>query len=373
METAIDHIQTQNIHYDFVYINPGLENILQALGALKNRQKVLLVFENDLERNDRFVFIRTFPFHVFEIPALMRKFKILQSVIKLAPHLFQPQKVLYLNQYSKFAAPLADYFYKNTYQKKLQILNSKHLEQLAFIHKNYDKGIYFQEYKYNVPRLFIELLKHLQAEGGVVKVNFTVDVEKNRLTSPQTRETMTASNIIVCTAKKDTNYLFNTDMPPEFSVVYRDSTLAFRFTNHNKMVLGEPLNAVSKTIPEPSILALVKSLFQQEAEKLTAVEKEENLTWGVLKKLAAQIERPLDCTFEQTGLKDMHERCLEKFDLAKQTGISYAAFKIIFHRYGTGTDEITEDVYSLMNKSRDVRKIWNCAEKNYRKKHEWDN
>lgn len=163
-------------YYDFVCINPVLNDVLYALQKLQNQRKVILIFEKDLERNDRFVFTRTFPFHIYEIPALVNQFKTLQKVIQLVPHLFQPEKVLYINtpRTPKPAALLADYLYKNSYQKKLNILVPEQVEQLAFLKSNTSKGIYFQEYKMNASRLFIELLKYFQAEGGTVKVNSPV-------------------------------------------------------------------------------------------------------------------------------------------------------------------------------------------------------
>jgi hypothetical protein len=57
--------------------------------------------------------------------------------------------------------------------------------------------------------------------------------------------------------------------------------------------------------------------------------------------------------------------------LAKQTGINYSDFKILFHRYGKGIDEMTENAYTQMNVIRDSKIIWKNVENEFQKKYEW--
>lgn len=373
MQTGSNHNPDKDFNYDFACINPGLNKLLYALQELRNTRKVILIFEGDLERTDHFDYTRTFPFHLYEISSLKRNFSTLQQVIQMAPHLFQPEKVLYIepNRTSKFAASLADNLYKNAYQRKLNILVPEQVEQLAFLENKSTKGIYFQEYKLNTSRLFTELLKYFQAEAGTVKVHSPVKRNQNKLTFVSSGQTLTAANISAGSHEKKTHYLLPLKMPANFSMVYRDSTWAFRFSEHHKKALAEPLNKASEKASVQSFITFARALFQPKIEEVTTLEITASPTLEELKKLAEIIDRPLSCTFEETSLEDIYERCLEKFDLAKQTGISYADFKIIFHRYGKAIDEMTEDAYTLMNEFRDPEKIWNLAEKNVQKKYEW--
>ena len=373
MQTVNNHIPNKNNYYDLICINPGFNDLLYVMQELQNRRRVMLIFEEDLERNDRFVFTRTFPFHLYEIPSLSHKFKILQQVIRMAPHLFQPQKILYFNhtRTPKFAASLTDYLYKNAYQKKLDIIAPEHIEQLAFIRKGTTKGIYFQEYKLNVSRLFIELLKYYTSQGGTLKVNSPVKRDKNRISILASQKTITANNILIGAVVKNIHYLVPLQMPEDFAMVYRDSKWAFRFFDHHKNTLVEPLTLKQENTSVQTFTTFAQKLFQDKIEKVTVWENEEKPTLEQLKKFAELVPQPLDCSYKKTGLNDIYERCLEKFDLAKQTGISFAEFKTIFHRYGEAVDEITEDAYALLNESRDPVKIWNHAEKKYQKKYEW--
>ena len=57
--------------------------------------------------------------------------------------------------------------------------------------------------------------------------------------------------------------------------------------------------------------------------------------------------------------------------MAKQTRITYQRFKQLFHGYGTGVDEMIERAYELLNKTRDIKKMWEKAELEYQQQYEW--
>ncbi|HOO85996.1 MAG TPA: hypothetical protein PLS94_15600 [Prolixibacteraceae bacterium] len=57
--------------------------------------------------------------------------------------------------------------------------------------------------------------------------------------------------------------------------------------------------------------------------------------------------------------------CDTKFDVAKQSGVSYQLFSRMFYRYRESIDEFTEKAYELMEKSRDAEKNWGEVERGY--------
>jgi len=83
------------------------------------------------------------------------------------------------------------------------------------------------------------------------------------------------------------------------------------------------------------------------------------------------IKKPFPGSIENAQIKDNYELSLEKFDIAKQTGISYPEFKILFHRYGAGIDIMIDEAYERMNNTRNPQKIWNETEEWFQKKFEW--
>ncbi|MCF6333213.1 MAG: hypothetical protein L3J11_08010 [Draconibacterium sp.] len=45
----------------------------------------------------------------------------------------------------------------------------------------------------------------------------------------------------------------------------------------------------------------------------------------------------------------------------------------MFHRYGNGIDEMIDEAYEKMAKTRDPKKIWKEVEECFQKKYEWKN
>lgn len=61
----------------------------------------------------------------------------------------------------------------------------------------------------------------------------------------------------------------------------------------------------------------------------------------------------------------LQHECDEKYDLAKQTGISFLDFSRIFYRYRKAIDHMIDSAYNLMNQSRDPKLIWEIVEKEF--------
>ncbi len=59
-----------------------------------------------------------------------------------------------------------------------------------------------------------------------------------------------------------------------------------------------------------------------------------------------------------------------KYDEAKQTGISAEDFKVLFYRYGTNIDKVTNLAYEFFNQDKDTAKAWLKAELRYSIEHE---
>ena len=64
------------------------------------------------------------------------------------------------------------------------------------------------------------------------------------------------------------------------------------------------------------------------------------LTQKLIKSILSISNLTLTCRFENSTMNDNYELSLEKFDIAKQTGIEYPNLKILFHRYGSAIEEM---------------------------------
>ena len=83
-----------------------------------------------------------------------------------------------------------------------------------------------------------------------------------------------------------------------------------------------------------------------------------------LNKKCITVDIPLsggDFPFKGSMMK-LIEYADNKYDEAKQTGISVEAFKKLFYRYGTSVDLITDKAFSNWNASKDTNEAWIKAE-----------
>ena len=87
--------------------------------------------------------------------------------------------------------------------------------------------------------------------------------------------------------------------------------------------------------------------------------------------LPSLVKQPLPCTFAGQSFEDMFELCREKFDLAKQCGINFPEFRVLFHRYGKGIDEIIELAYENRSRTIELDPAWKTVENDFQKMHEW--
>ncbi len=73
--------------------------------------------------------------------------------------------------------------------------------------------------------------------------------------------------------------------------------------------------------------------------------------------------------FQADSLK-LNEYCEMLFDEARQTGIDFEDFRILFHRYGVNTRVVTEYAYDHYNQTKDYKLSWLLAETEYLLTHE---
>lgn len=353
--------------FDYIYINPDFERISEILECQNIGLKILVVFENNLERKDYFQTTSFFPFHFNKFPGRIKEYNNWQRIFSLAPHLFQAQKVFYPGKVKrqKYIAKTADLKFKNTYQKKFEIVNQK--DEALFLNPIFNEGINFQEYRFNTSRFFIELLKYFQKCGGIVKVNKQVQIKNKKLHFSSAKKVYSAKEIIIDKPHFKTIWQFHVEVSSGFSMAINHNQKIFRFyENKNKLVAEFP-----EDYSEEDILNFSQNCFKINIKNYKKQSFPGNISTKTLTKIASEINQPLQCSFENIGFEGMYELCLEKYDLAKQTGIGFDEFKILFHRYGKEIEEMIENAYEKMNEIRNPKIIWETVEKTHQKKYEW--
>lgn len=345
--------------YDCAFINPNIDNVIEAISNQKKGQKVVLVFHDQIHHNDNFQLTETFSFHLFKIIKSAKKSRLLKKLFLLIPHLIQPQKVIYIKPGRiKWLAKIIDIILKNQVNEKSVIINQKVPENLSFLKINNLQGIFFQEYKINVSRLLIELLKYFETTGGKIVVNKRFD-------------TAEISTIIEGKQEPKIAFLTNIKSPSNFALSVQNKNNRFCLFENNNLLQINYKNSKNGNLTKTEIQNELEKIVVLNSESINEIELSPFLAAKTVSNILKTIKSPLPGSFKNAKMKDNYELSLEKFDIAKQTGISYPEFKILFHRYGTGIDEMIDEAYEKMNEIRDSKKIWDEVEIWFQKKNEW--
>jgi hypothetical protein len=350
----------------FTFVNPGFSDFPDILRLLNEGKKINLVFEKELYRNDFSQSTNLFPFRVTDFPRNFFEWGILQKTINFAPHLLLSQKVFYPGEqlFLKTKAMFADILYKNRYHQKVQFFSPKQNESFGFLNQKTLNGFFFQEYKLNISRLFIELLQYVHHRGGEINVQNNYNLSNSGNNS---------ENIKYCTPESTTVYRISAETYTDFvmQVCYHKNRVYFY--EKNKMLEMQITRQTNKTIERKEVEQLITNYFHIKQPVLTKENIPLKLTVKVLDKIVSQLQSQLPGTFNEVKYENMFELCRVKFDIAKQTGIGFPEFKILFHRYGKNIDPIIDKAYEKMDETRDPLKIWAFAEDWFQKENEWKN
>ncbi|QGY43714.1 hypothetical protein GM418_08605 [Maribellus comscasis] len=359
--------------FDFAYINPGFDNFVSVEQKIKEGFKVVIVIENGLQREDNFYTTQFYPFSVFIFKRRIKQYNKMKNLVKLAPHLVRSQKVFYPDYSSlgKYYAIIADYFFENTYQFKSQTISKGTRSIFSNLRMTASRGIYFQEYTINISRFYIEMLKYFREIGVEILVNHSFKIDDEKLILADAEKEIQVSQIVLGNNLQKNIYEFSTGAPRKFSMFVNNPIGNFRFKEENGYLQVEP-ESDSVSYSKGELIALVESYFQLNFEEVKA--KKKNIfqfSLDALSSLFTSINKGLPCAFDNADFGDMFELCREKFDLAKQCGINFPEFQVLFHRYGEGIDEMIEMAYEKINERRDSQSIWADVESEFQKKYEW--
>lgn len=179
------------------------------------------------------------------------------------------------------------------------------------------------------------------------------------------------TNIIQCQTINKYSYLIPVEVPTNFAWVNSDKKGAFRFVENRNNLQIDTINEASNRFSKKEIFNRVDKFLSINYNSAKRIELPLYLSTNTLKNILKIIDKTLPGSFENTQIKDNYELSLDKFDIAKQTGITYPQFKILFHRYGTGIDEMIDKAYEMMETTRNPEIIWEGTENWFQKKYEW--
>jgi hypothetical protein len=313
------------------------------------------------------------PMNVFNIPRGFVYLRRLKHWGNLAPHLFRPVKTIYAGRSIPHRyLNLTDLLFGNDFQKRSSKVSVADIPGLGSRLKVQPEGWMFQDYKVNISRLKIELLKEIHLRGGIV-LNHT-DISNNDGKSEIIDNLNGVKRFVKCSSIKfssdDSRKIFYSGgLPwPDFSIRINSGKYNLLLYDYNgKMAIT--------TEPEAGfemLQSLISTVWIGEIPDLKEVGK----TSGEEKYLKMTMPRllrdyKLDCAPGGIEKRPVEELMETAFDIAKQTGIGFQEFRTLFYRYGKGIDWMTEKAYEWMIKERDAKIIWSRAEADYAAVFEW--
>ena len=355
-----------------IRVNPELNQLLVALAEIMDGKKVMVLFREDMPRDDDWQPIPLLPLTWFQVPGVLRKSWALSNWAKMASHLFRPVKTVWIGTgVSSGRLAWIDRLMGYHLHHASQWVNVSNINIPGVAFPKHMTGFAYREWKVNVGRLMMEICKEIHLRGGVV-VNY-VEVEisgsdvilYDRISGDQ--KTVIAHSIVEgqTVARPEielglspwAGFLLRVPFQNDFLELNdREGQLkASMGKSNDPELLADAIReliglTVKKTDWNTRLLHDLK-LFDKPPSK--------NLH-GFHLMVAPNVDGP--------PVEDVMETA---FDISKQTGISFVEFRELFYRYGTAMDGMTEHAYQLMNQMRDYSIIWNEVTEKYREKFEW--
>lgn len=362
-----------NSRFDLAFVNPGFMEIVEALQTVLMKRRVILLFPGDIQREDDWRFISTLPKKIISMPSGFVQLRRLKQWGNLAPHLFRPVKTIYAGRsIPNWYLKMVDLLLGNDFQKRSSQFTIADIPVLGSHLKVHQKGSVFQDYKVNISRLKMELLKEIHLKGGVVinhaeisnidrKFLFTDNLQGGNKVFECSLQSITPENVQKVYSTRELPW-------PDFSIRIKSGKCEILMYDYNgKLAIV--------TEPDTSYETFLKAFSFVWKGKLPEL-MEEATTYGRINFLKMKIPRflrdyVLECAPGKMGNRPMEDLMETAFDVAKQTGIGFQEFRTLYFRYGKGIDWMTERAYEWMTKERDAKKIWNSVESEYVASFEW--
>jgi hypothetical protein len=361
--------------FDLAFQNPGIKEIAEALLAVLNNERVILVFTEDLERGDYRIPLSSLPVSIFELPYRWIMQKRLKQWSGLSPHLFRPVKTIYAGwKISAARMKFTDLLWGNDFTKKSSRITLSDIAEPGHHLSDMPEGWAFQEYMVNVTRLKMEMLKEIHKLNSVVLNYAELESSTGNLSviDKLSHRKLSLGALPVKTCQPHFRDVFATpDSPwPGFSMqIKSEGGRIFLYD------CGEQLIARCEfETCEEELLTLIQSLQRRELAVPFVKQKirEESRIFRSRLPLPFKNYR-LENAAGGSDYRPVEDLTETAFDLAKQTGIGFQEFRKLFLRYGLGIDWITERAYEWMDTTRDPQRIWDQAVKEFSARYEWGN
>ncbi|MCF6333982.1 MAG: hypothetical protein L3J11_11925 [Draconibacterium sp.] len=238
---------------------------------------------------------QTFPLHLYNLPKSIKNRQLWKKLFLPSPHLVQAQKVIYPHSKRvKTNVGIVDFFFKNEYNEKSKIVNTKIPENISFLKTNHLKGVIFQEYKINISRFFIELLKYFELNGGKIQVKESFLSEE-------------VSNLIQCKTENRHSFSIAVETPSNFAWVYKFKNTIFRFVEDENKLLVDTINTAKNILPRKQILSEMSKIVTFNSNEVKEIALSSFLSIKMVANILKTVRKPLQGSFKNATLHDNYD------------------------------------------------------------------
>lgn len=389
------HKNEKQFNFDLLLNGINFSGALLALASLKSGLKVAIKTPSGFDNTFQPELSNFYPMAVVDSIQSLRNFNFLMKCSALFPNHFFPQRVLSFNSQGTYRSSLnnaIDTILKRDRENASLPVKTEKFKTYQSLSKKYPVGSLVYEYRFDRNRAIIDLLK-LCIENGAAMLNhnsefdygieltcnefdrngFSIDIDDFKWPYPNSFNIKKEHFSITFQGNKDKTiiqfYLFSSELNVDEFVkdvfeifknlslpVSIDLTLQLR----NIFIKNEYQNKIDfEIIKDPKLFEL------------------RNYTLSLLKNVSSILGKKIDLNntwqafhgneIRSENFRLLQNECDEKFDLAKQTGINYDHFILLFYRYQNYIDLMIEAAYEMMNKVRDPEIIWNKVEQEFLK------
>lgn len=305
--------------------------------------------------SDRFIYTTLMSPSILNPFDLKKRKKWVELLAQMAPHLVLPRKtVIFSSKRQWGAVKLNDWILKNTDYDKTRLLKTESYEDFSqFATNKFTEALLTTEYQINYSRFCIELSKKIKEKADKFEVS---DAEESIKPNSYVVKDFVPNNL------NDIRLITNS---AEIILINKDGKLfVYPVKVENEEVL---LMNIQQLIPSVQKLEPNEDCF-------FADRSFEGFLTGVnSKSVSFDKAIKLNGAPENIAMGDyraLQDLCDEKYDIAKQTGIDFRSFSVLFFRYGEQVDELTDMAYEMLSVTRDAESIWKKCEEEFVRKYE---
>lgn len=383
---------------DICFHNINMTNALIAFAAVESGCKIAIVLPPEINWKYQPSITQFYPPGLFQLAGSLSNFFYLKKISRLFPNLIYPVRIYNFSTLSTFHFRFllfADVLLGRGREKATLPINASKYPSLKQI-KNFKKGALAFEYRVDRNMIIYELLEYCKKKGALIlkdnqNINSKVSAKLNIFSQPF-QFGLNAVRIFNSRLGFGNDIRITTsaiDMQSQYHL--NDTLLHFivtrkvnkkEFFKHCRVII-ESIGLEMNEEVEAQLLniyncnKLINTTFSKRDRFVydpeikhfknyyRNIEFQISLLMGKNIRLEKGLRKLKGNSISTENFLQLQAECEEKYDLAKQSGISFDKFQYYFFRYRKNIDVFTEKAYLKLKMNKNPETIWSETEREF--------